>query len=68
MIFGTRQADTGADDFTIEEILKHSSFQTSAGHVHTTDEGKRRAVEALASYSTRKVRLKIVTNEERRVG
>jgi len=42
--------------------------QTSARYVHATDEGKRRAVDALASYSSQKVCHKIVTNEERRFG
>jgi integrase len=65
---GTRLADAGADAFTIKEILGHSSIQTSARYVHATHEGKRRAVEALASYSSRKDCLKIVTNEERRFG
>src|SRR5262249_2858245 len=65
---GTRLADSGADAFTIKEILGHSSIQTSARYVHATHEGKRRAVEALASYSSQKVCHKIVANEERRVG
>ncbi|MCI0660640.1 MAG: site-specific integrase [Acidobacteria bacterium] len=63
---GTRLADAGADAFTIKEILGHSSIQTSAIYVHATDEGKRRAVEALASYSSQKSCLKFVSNQERR--
>ena len=59
---GTRLADAGADAFTIKEILGHSSIQTSAIYVHATDEGKRRAVEALASYSSQKDCLKFVSN------
>lgn len=51
---GTRLADAGVDAFTIKEILGHSSIQTSAIYVHATNEGKRRAVEALASYSSQK--------------
>jgi integrase len=65
---GTRLADAGADAFTIKEILGHGSIQTSARYVHATHEGKRRAVEALASYTSQKVCHKIVTNEERKVG
>jgi site-specific recombinase XerD len=67
-VAGTRLADAGADAFTIKEILGHSSIQTSAIYVHATDEGKRRAVEALASYSSQKGCLKFVTNQERRTG
>jgi integrase len=63
---GTRLADAGADAFTIKEILGHSSIQTSAIYVHATDEGKRRAVEALAFYSSQKSCLKFVSNQERR--
>jgi integrase len=63
---GTRLADAGADAFTIKEILGHGSIQTSAIYVHATDQGKRRAVEALALYSSQKVCLKFVANQERR--
>lgn len=50
------------------QVRADSAIQTSARYVHATHEGKRRAVEALASYSSRKNCLKIVTNEERRFG
>jgi hypothetical protein len=47
---GTRLAEAGADAFTIKDILGHASIQTSAIYVHTTDEGKRRALSALGRY------------------
>jgi integrase len=44
----TRLADTGADVFTIAEILGHSSLAMTKRYTHATDEAKQRAVERLA--------------------
>lgn len=48
---GTRLADAGTDAFAIAEVLGHRSLQTTKRYTHATELRKRRAVEALASYS-----------------
>ena len=48
---GTRLADAGTDAFAIAEVLGHQSLQTTKRYTHATELRKRRAVEALASYS-----------------
>ena|SRR5262249_50959869 len=60
---GTRLAEAGADAFTIKDILGHASIQTSAIYVHATDEGKRRAINALEQYAENS-RQKFVKNEK----
>ena len=48
----TRLADTGTGTRAIMAILGHRCIQTSARYTHATDEGLRRAVEALAQRQT----------------
>jgi len=60
---GTRLAEAGADAFTIKDILGHASIQTSAIYVHATDEGKRRAINALGQYAENSGQ-KLVKNEK----
>jgi integrase len=49
----TRLGDAGVDTRRIMAILGHRSIQTSARYTHATDEGLRRAVEALVTRSPR---------------
>ena len=63
---GTRLAEAGADAFTIKDILGHASIQTSAIYVHATDEGKRRAINALGQYAEN-LGQKLVKNEKEQV-
>jgi len=51
----TRLADAGTNTREIMAILGHRCIQTSARYTHATDEGLRRAVEALAQRQTRTV-------------
>jgi len=60
---GTRLAEAGADAFAIKDILGHASIQTSAIYVHATDEGKRRAINALDQYAENS-RQEFVKNEK----
>jgi integrase len=48
--FGTRLADSGASPRTIRDLMGHSQMATSPRYTHATDHGRRRAVEALATY------------------
>jgi integrase len=48
---GTRLADAGTDAFAIAEVLGHLNLQTTKRYTHATELRKRRAVEALVSYS-----------------
>lgn len=50
---GTRLADSGADAFTIAEILGHTSLQMTKRYTHATDQRKRQAVEALSGYASK---------------
>jgi integrase len=50
---GTRLADTGADAFTIAEVLGHATLQMTKRYTHATDKRKRAAVEALSGYAQR---------------
>ena len=52
----TRLADAGTNTREIMAILGHRCIQTSARYTHATDEGLRRAVEALAQRQTRTVK------------
>ena len=45
--FGTRAADAGVPLVAIGKVMGHASIQTTMRYAHATDEGKRRAVEAL---------------------
>jgi len=49
--FGIRLADSGASTRTIMDLIGHSQMATSPRYTHATDHGRRRAVEALASYA-----------------
>jgi len=51
----TRLADAGTNTREIMAILGHRCIQTSARYTHATDEGVRRAMEALAQRQTRTV-------------
>ena len=57
---GTRLADSGADAFTIAEILGHATLQMTKRYTHATDLRKREAVEGLSDYADGNC-LKIVT-------
>ncbi len=69
----TRLADTGADAFTIAEILGHASLVMTKRYTHATDEAKRKAVERVAERMAETANngtagkdcLKFVTNEKR---
>jgi integrase len=64
--FATRLADSGADTFTIKELLGHASIQTTSIYAHATDAGKRRAVAVLTGYSEKNCH-KIATKAKRQV-
>jgi len=53
--FATRAIDNGASLTAVQEILGHKSIETTRGYTHATDEGKRRAVEAVSKKSNRLV-------------
>lgn len=62
--FGTRAADAGVPLVAIGKVMGHASIQTTMRYAHATDEGKRRAVEALekrpAAMVTNRSQLKAV--------
>lgn len=61
--FGTRAADAGVPLPAIRDVMGHKSIQITERYAHATDEGKRRAVEAIHKQSK-----KIVTKlSQRRV-
>jgi len=39
--------DTGADPFTIAEVLGHADLRMTKRYTHATDEAKRRALERI---------------------
>jgi integrase len=45
--FGTRAADAGVPLVAIGKVVGHASIQATMRYAHATDEGKRRAVQAL---------------------
>jgi integrase len=51
--FGTRAADAGVPLPAIRDVMGHKSIQTTERYAHATDEGKRRAVEAIHKQSKR---------------
>ena len=59
--FGTRAADAGVPLPAIRDVMGHRSIQTTERYAHATDEGKRRAVEAIGRQSQ-----KIVTKLSQR--
>ena len=62
--FGTRAADAGVPLPAIRDVMGHNSTQTTERYAHATDEGRRRAVEAIDGASK-----KIVTVlSQRRIG
>lgn len=46
--FGTRAADAGVPLPAIRDVMGHKSIARTEPYAHATDEGKRRAVEAVA--------------------
>jgi integrase len=46
--FGTRAIDGGASISAVKEVMGHMDIHTTMRYVHATEEGKRRAVEAVA--------------------
>lgn len=67
--FGTRLADSGADPFTIMELMGHSDLRMTARYTHATDHNKRSAVERLADYgASEKARRKNVATLGRKIG
>jgi len=59
--FGTRAADAGVPLPAIRDVMGHRSIQTTERYAHATDEGKRRAVEAIGRQTQ-----KIVTKLSQR--
>jgi integrase len=59
--FGTRAADAGVPLPAIRDVMGHRSIHTTERYAHATDEGKRRAVEAIHAQSK-----KIVTKLSQR--
>jgi integrase len=53
--FGTRAADAGVALVAIGKVMGHASIQTTMRYAHATDEGKRRAVQALERKPVEKV-------------
>ncbi|MFP5260880.1 MAG: tyrosine-type recombinase/integrase [Blastocatellia bacterium] len=53
--FGTRAADAGVALVAIGKVMGHASIQTTMRYAHATDEGKRRAVQALERKPAEKV-------------
>jgi integrase len=51
--FGTRAADAGVPLNAIRDVMGHKSTAMTERYAHATDEGKRRAVEALQPASSR---------------
>ena len=51
--FGTRAAEGGASPKDIQEILGHASITTTMHDVHATDQGKRRAIDAVVKVAER---------------
>jgi integrase len=45
--FGTRAIDNGAPLSAVQKVMGHKTIQTTMQYVHATDEGKRRAVQAV---------------------
>ncbi len=65
----TRLADSGADAFTIAEILGHRDLRQTKRYTHATDARKREALERLANYGqSEKNCLKIVSKRKRKAG
>jgi integrase len=64
--FGTRAEDAGVPLPAIRDVMGHRSIKTTERYAHATDEGKRRAVEAIHNQSKRIVT--ILSNERWRVG
>jgi integrase len=46
--FGTRAVDGGAPLSAVKEVMGHADIRTTMRYVHATEEGKRKAVEAVA--------------------
>lgn len=47
--FGTRAVDGGASISAVQAVMGHANVQTTMRYAHGTDEGKRRAVEAVTA-------------------
>lgn len=45
--FGTRAVHNGASIAAVQKVMGHKSIETTMQYVYATDEGKRRAVEAM---------------------
>jgi integrase len=50
--FGTRAADGGVEMTAIAEVMGHADIRTTRRYSHATDQGRRRAVEAVERNST----------------
>jgi integrase len=50
--FGTRAADGGVEMTAIAEVMGHADIRTTRRYSHATDQGRRRAVEAVERHST----------------
>lgn len=64
--FGTRLAESGADPFTIMELMGHSDLRMTARYIHATDRSKHSAVAKLADYgrSEKECRKSVASIEE----
>jgi integrase len=59
--FGTRAIDSGSPLSAVKEIMGHADIRTTVRYVHTTEAGKRAAVEAAAIGAAKKLCHKFAT-------
>ena len=66
--FGIRLAESGADPFTIMELMGHSDLRMTARYTHATDRSKHSAVAKLADYGRpeKECRRSVASIEEHR--
>lgn len=57
--FGSRAVDVGARVSAVKEVMGHVDIATTMRYVHTTDDGKRRAVEAAVRHGKEKPATKL---------
>ena len=54
--YGTRLSETGADAFTIMELMGHSTITVSQRYVHPSPEAMENAVSRMEKWNTEKLR------------
>lgn len=62
--FGTRAVDNGGALSSVQKIMGHKTTVTTMQYVHATDEGKRRAVQAVETAAKKAGRRLVPQNEE----